>query len=47
MSDVVGALKAKGLVGGAQKTLLDTMPKIRNFAMHADWSKSRHKMLAV
>jgi hypothetical protein len=39
MSDVVGALKAKGLVGGAQKTLLDTMPKIRNFAMHADWSK--------
>ena len=39
MSDVVNALKAKGLVGGAQKTLLDTMPKIRNFAMHADWSK--------
>ena len=39
MNDVVGALKAKGLVGGAQKTLLDTMPKIRNYAMHADWGK--------
>jgi hypothetical protein len=39
MSDVVNALKSKGLVGGAQKSLLDTMPKIRNFAMHADWNK--------
>ncbi|HAO78960.1 MAG TPA: DUF4145 domain-containing protein [Verrucomicrobia subdivision 3 bacterium] len=39
MTDVVNALKSKGLVGGAQKSLLDTMPKIRNFAMHADWSK--------
>ena len=39
MSEVVGALKSKGLVGGAQKTLLETMPKIRNAAMHADWSK--------
>jgi Domain of unknown function (DUF4145) len=39
MSQVVSALKAKGLVGGAQKTLLDTMPKIRNYAMHADWGK--------
>jgi hypothetical protein len=27
MQDVVNALKAKGLVGGAQKALLDTMPK--------------------
>ena len=39
MSEIVSALKAKGLVGGAQKTLLDTMPKIRNCAMHADWGK--------
>ncbi len=39
MQDVVGALKAKGLVGGAQKTLLDTMPKIRDYAMHAEWTK--------
>lgn len=30
MQDVVNALKAKGLVGGAQKTLFGTMPKIRD-----------------
>lgn len=39
MQDVVNALKAKGLVGGAQKTLLDSMPKIRDYAMHAHWDK--------
>jgi len=39
MQDVVNALKSKGLVGGAQKTLLDTMPKIRDYAMHANWNK--------
>ena len=39
MSDVIAALKAKGLIGGAQKSLLETMPKVRNHAMHADWSK--------
>ncbi len=39
MQDVVNALKAKGLVGGAQKTLLDAMPKIRDYAMHANWNK--------
>ncbi len=39
MQDVVNALKANGLVSGAQKTLLDTMPKIRDFAMHANWVK--------
>jgi hypothetical protein len=39
MQDVVNALKANGLVGGAQKTLLDTMPKIRDYAMHANWNK--------
>ena len=39
MTDIVNALKSKGLVGGAQKSLLETMPKIRNFAMNADWSK--------
>ncbi|MES3034937.1 MAG: DUF4145 domain-containing protein [Gemmatimonadota bacterium] len=37
MSDVINALKTKGLVSGAQKTLLSAMPKIRNAAMHADW----------
>ncbi|MGH7249661.1 MAG: DUF4145 domain-containing protein [Minisyncoccia bacterium] len=39
MSEIVGALKSKGLVGGAQKSILETMPKTRNAAMHADWSK--------
>ena len=39
MQDVVNALKAKGLVGGAQKSLLDTMPKIRDYTMHANWDK--------
>lgn len=39
MEDVVNALKSKGLVSGAQKTLLAAMPKVRNAAMHADWDK--------
>jgi len=39
MSEVVNALKTKGLVSGAQKSLLTTMPKIRNYAMHANWDK--------
>jgi hypothetical protein len=39
MQDVVGFLKSKGLVSGAQKSLMDTMPKIRDYAMHANWDK--------
>lgn len=39
MSEVVNALKAGGLVAGAQKSLLDAMPRVRNMAMHAEWSK--------
>jgi len=39
MQEVVNALKSSGLVAGAQKTLLDAMPRIRNLAMHADWDK--------
>jgi hypothetical protein len=39
MQDVVGALKGAGHVSGAQKSLLDTMPRIRNMALHADWGK--------
>lgn len=39
MQEVVNALKASGLVAGAQKSILDTMPKVRNAALHADWSK--------
>jgi hypothetical protein len=39
MQEVVAALKSKGVVSGAQKALLDTMPKIRDYAMHANWDK--------
>lgn len=39
MTAVINALKSQGLVSGAQKSLLDAMPKIRNYAMHADWQK--------
>ena len=41
MQQVVNALKGKGLVGGTQKSLLDTMPKIRDYAMHANRDKIR------
>ena len=39
MTEVINALKAQGLVSGAQKSLLDAMPKVRNDAMHAKWQK--------
>ena len=39
MQDVINALKSKGLVAGAQKSLLDAMPKIRNYALHANCDK--------
>lgn len=39
MQEVVAALKAKGLVSGAQKSILDVMPRIRDYAMHANWEK--------
>jgi hypothetical protein len=39
MQEVVSAIKANGLVKGAQKTLLDSMSKIRDYAMHANWDK--------
>jgi len=39
MQDIIGALKGKRLVGGAQKSMLETMPKLRDYAMHAEWSK--------
>jgi hypothetical protein len=39
MQDIVNLLKGAGLVGGAQKTMLDTMPKLRNAALHAQWDK--------
>lgn len=39
MQEVINALKREGHVSGAQKTLLDAMPPIRNFALHAQWAK--------
>lgn len=39
MAELVNSLKGAGLVSGAQKSLLDAMPRIRNMAMHAEWSK--------
>lgn len=39
MAEVINALKGKSLVSGAQKSLLDAMPRIRNAAMHGDWAK--------
>jgi hypothetical protein len=39
MQEVINALKAKGLLSGPQKSLVDSMPKIRDAAMHADWQK--------
>lgn len=39
MSKVISAIKSKGLVSGARKSMLDIMPKIRNHALHAEWEK--------
>ena len=39
MSKVIGALKSKGLVSGAQKSMLAAMLQMRNHAMHAKWEK--------
>ena len=39
MAKVISAIKSKGLVSGARKSMLDTMLQIRNYAMHAEWGK--------
>ena len=39
MTEVINALKSKGLVSGSQKSLLGAMPKLRNDALHAEWEK--------
>ena len=39
MKQVISALKSKGLVGGSRTSLLNAMPKLRNFALHANWDK--------
>jgi len=39
MSDIINALKSASLVAGAQKSLLERMPSIRNAALHGEWGK--------
>jgi hypothetical protein len=39
MQEVINALKTQGLVSGPQKSILESMPKLRNAAMHAEWEK--------
>ncbi len=39
MTEVINSPKGAALVSGAQKSLLDVMPRIRNLALHAEWSK--------
>lgn len=39
MSKIISALKSKGLVSGAQKSMLTAMLQMRNHAMHAEWEK--------
>ena len=39
MSKVIGAIKSKGLVSGAQKSMLAAMLEMRNHAMHAKWDR--------
>ena len=39
MAKVISAIKSKGLVSGARKSMLDSMIRIRNHTMHAEWEK--------
>ena len=39
MSEVINALKSKGLIQRATSKILGPMPKLRDFALHAEWDK--------
>jgi hypothetical protein len=39
MDSVINSLRSKGLLEGPENKLIGTYPKIRNAAMHAEWSK--------
>jgi len=39
MSEVINALKAKGVIKGAQAPIVQSYVKLRNKAFHADWDK--------
>ena len=46
LAELINLMKAKGLLSGAQKSLVEVMPRIRNSAMHADWDKIRIEDIA-
>lgn len=39
MSDVINALKTKGVIKGAQVPIVQSYVKLRNKAFHAEWDK--------
>ncbi len=39
MSDVINALKAKGIIKGAQSSIIQSYVQLRNKAFHAQWDK--------
>jgi hypothetical protein len=39
MADVIGIMKAKGILSGTQAKLAPTYNRLRNFAMHAQWDQ--------
>jgi len=39
MADVINALKAARVIEGGTSKLVSAMPKIRNYALHANWDK--------
>ena len=39
MSEVINALKAKGVIKGAQAPIVQSYVKLRNKAFHAEWDK--------
>jgi len=47
LATVINALKAKGLIAGARKTLADALPDFRDRAMHADWGKIASEEVAA
>ena len=39
MKQVISALKSKSLVAGFRTKILDVLPTLRNYALHANWEK--------
>lgn len=47
MTTVINALKGKGLISGARKSLADTLPEFRDRALHAEWAKISSEEVAA